>query len=144
MPLNLPKTFDLGFGEVVEVKYLETTFGISRRLALKYLTVLKIKPLYINNKVFFCLATFKKIMYILSRPGSPGFIFPGSNAKSNQVKRKSGEFITVVTESILKEAASPQIMGEMIASEGRDSSMIKKLMANSNAKVRNEPKNEKD
>ena len=128
MPLNLPKTYDLGFGEVVEVEYLETTFGISRRLALKYLTVLKIKPLYINSEVFFCLATFKKIMYVLSRPGSPGFIFPGSNAKSNQVKRKSGDFITVVTESILKEAASPQIMAEMIATEGRDSSMVKKLL----------------
>lgn len=128
MPLTLPRTFDFGFGELVEVKYLETTFGISRGLALKYLTVLKIKPLYINNEVFFCLVTFKKIMYVLSRPGSPGFIFPGSNAKSNQVKRKSGKFITEVTESILRDAASPQIMAEMIASEGRDSSMVKKLL----------------
>lgn len=128
MSLNLPKTYDLGFGEVTEVEYLETTFGISRRLALKYLTVLKIKPLYINEGVFFCLATFKKIMYVLSRPGSPGFIFPGSNAKSNQVKRKSGEHITEVTDAILKAAASPRIMAEMVASEGRDTSMIKKLL----------------
>ena len=133
MPLNLPKTYDLGFGEVVEVKYLETTFEISRRLALKYLTVLKIKPLYINNEVFFCLGTFKKLMYVLSRPGSPGFIFPGSAAKSNQVKRKSGKYITEVTDAILKEAASPQVMAEMVASEGRDSSMIKKLITHPSA-----------
>ena len=126
--LNIPKTFDFGFGEVVEIKYLETTFGISRQLALKYLSVLKIKPLYIGRGVFFCLPTFKKLMYVLSRPGSPGFIFPGSNAKSNQVKRKSGEYITEVTETILKEAASPRIMAEMVASEGRDTSMIKKLV----------------
>lgn len=126
--LNLPKTHDFGFGEVVEVKYLETTFNISRRLALKYLKVLKIKPLYIGKEVFFCLATFKKIMYVLSKPGSPGFIFPGSNAKNNQKKRKSGEYITEVTDAILKEAASPQIMAEMIATEGRDPSMIKKLL----------------
>jgi hypothetical protein len=128
LDLNLPKIYDLGFGDVIEVKYLESTFGISRRLALKYLTVLKIKPLYIGKEVFFCLATFKKIMYVLSRPGSPGFIFPGSNAKSNQVKRKSGEYIVEVTDAILKEAASPQIMAEMIATEGRDSSMVKKLL----------------
>lgn len=128
MPLNLPKIFDLGFGEIVEINYLETTFEISHGLALRYLSALKIKPLYINDKVFFCLPTFKKILYVLSRPGSPGFIFPGSNAKSNQVKRKSGKFITEVTETILKEAASPQIMAEMVASEGRDPSMIKKLI----------------
>lgn len=128
MLLTLPKTYDFGFGEVVEVKYLETTFGISRRLALKYLKVLRIKPLYVNEGVFFCLATFKKIMYVLSRPGSPGFIFPGSNAKNNQVKRKSGEYITEVTDAILKAAASPRIMAEMVATEGRDPSMIKKLL----------------
>ena len=126
--LNLPKTYDLGFGEIVEIGYLETTFEISRGLALRYLSALKIKPLYINDKVFFCLPTFKKILYVLSRPGSPGFIFPGSNAKSNQVKRKSGKYITEITDEILEEAASPQIMGEMIASEGRDSSIIKKLL----------------
>jgi len=126
--LRLPKTYDFGFGELVEVKYLETTFGISRRLALKYLTVLHIKPLYIKNEVFFCLPTFKKLMYVLSKPGSPGFIFPGSTAKNNQVKRASGIYIIEVTDKILKEAASPQIMAEMVASEGRDASMIKKLV----------------
>ncbi len=126
--LNLPKTHDFGFGEVVEVKWLETVFDISNRLALKYLKVLKIKPLYIEKKVFFSLPTFKKIMYVLSKPGSPGFIFPGSNAKKSQKKKDSGEYITEVTESILKEAASPQIMAEMIATEGRDSTMIKKLL----------------
>ncbi len=126
--LVIPKKHDFGFGEIPEVKYLETTFGISRQLALKYLTVLKIKPLYIGKEVFFCLPTFKKIMYVLTKPGSPGFIFPGSRAKNNQVKRKSGKYITEVTKTILKEAASPHIMAEMIASEGHDSSMIKKLV----------------
>ena len=131
--LNFPKTYDLGFGEIVEIRYLETTFGISRQLALKYLTVLKIKPLYIGKEVFFCLPTFKKILYVLSKPGSPGFIFPGSRAKGNQVKRKSGKHITEVSDAILKEAASPRIMAEMIASEGRDSSMIKKLVTHPSA-----------
>ena len=126
--LNLPKTYDFGFGEVVEVKYLESTFGISRRLALKYLTVLHIKPFYIKKEVFFSLPTFKKIMYVLSKPGSPGFIFPGSTAKENQFKRKSGKYIVEVTEGILTEAASPRIIAEMVASEGRDVSMIKKLI----------------
>ncbi len=126
--LNLPKTFDFGFGEVVEVKYLEATFDISPRVAVLYLKALRIKPLNIGDKTFFSLPTFKKIMYVLSRPGSPGFIFPGSKAKNNQTKRKSGKYITEVTDTILKEAASPRIMAEMIASEGRDVSVLKKLL----------------
>jgi hypothetical protein len=126
--LNIPKTYDFGFGEVVEVKYLETTFGITHRVALLYLKALRIKPLYIEDKTFFSLPTFKKIMYVLSRPGSPGFIFPGSKIKRNHYERKLGKYITEVTDAILKEAASPRIMGEMIASEGRDPSMIKKLL----------------
>lgn len=129
--LNLPKTYDFGFGEVVEVKYLQTTFDISPRVALLYLIALRIKPLYIGDKTFFSLPTFKKIMYVLSKPGSPGFIFPSSKAKGNQIqknKRKSGRYITEVTDAILQEAASPRIMAEMIASEGRDVSVIKKLI----------------
>ena len=128
MLLNTPKTYDLGFGEVIEIEYLETTFGISRFLAKRYLKVLRIKPLWINKGVFFSLPTFKKILYVLSKPGSPGFIFPGSDAISDNSKRKSGEYITRVTDAILKEAASPRIMAEMVASEGRDVSMIKKLV----------------
>ena len=128
--LNLPKTHDFGFGELVEVKYLETTFNISHRVALKYLKVLRIKPMYIGKDVFFSLPTFKKIMYVLSRPGSPGFLFPASPAKNNVNLRKKG-FLIEVTDDILAQAASPQIMGEMVASEGRDASMIKKLVTHS-------------
>ncbi len=133
--LNMPKTFDFGFGEVVEVKYLEMTFDITPRVAVLYLKALRIKPLNIGDKTFFSLPTFKKIMYVLSRPGSPGFIFPGSKAKYNKTKKKSGRYITEVTDAILEEAASPRIMAEMIASEGRDVSMIKKLITHSPQEV---------
>ena len=125
--LNLPKTFDLGGGELVEVKYLETLFGITHRVALKYLKVLRIKPMYIGKEVFFSLPTFKKIMYVLSRPGAPGFLFPASPAKQNASLREKG-FLIEITDELLAQAASPQIMGEMVASEGRDTSMIKKLV----------------
>ena len=126
--LNLPKTFDFGFGEVVEVKYLEMTFDLTPRLAVLYLKALRLTPQNIGDKPFFSLPTFKKIMYVLSRPGSPGFIFPGSAAKYNKTKRKSGRYITEVTDAILEEAVSPRIMAEMIASEGRDVSVLKKLL----------------
>ena len=142
MPLNLPKTFDFGFGEVVEVKYLEMTFDLTPRLAVLYLKALRIKPLNIGDKTYFSLPTFKKIMYVLSRPGSPGFIFPGSAAKYNKTKKKSGRYITEVTDAILEEAASPRIMAEMIASEGRDVSVLKKLLTHSSTEKKT--KNEKD
>lgn len=125
--LNLPKVHDWGFGEVVELQHLQTTFGITRLVALKYLKALRIKPLYFKKDVFFCLSTFNRILFVLSRPSSPGFIFPASTAKSNTNLRKQG-YLVEVTDEILAEAKSPQILAEMIASSGRDNSMIKKLI----------------
>ena len=130
--LGLPKTFDFGFGELVELKHLETTFNISRLVALKYLKVLRIQPIYIGAGTFFSLPTFNRIMFVLSRPGSPGFIFPSSKAKSNQHLRKKG-FLVEVTDEILEEAKSPRILAEMSAASGRDTSMIKKLITHPSA-----------
>lgn len=125
--INLPKTYDFGGGELVELSHLEKTFNISRRIALKYLKVLRIQPLYIGDKIFFSLPTFNRIMYVLSRPGSPGFLFPASKAKQNQKLREKG-FLIEVTDEILAEAQSPRILAEMSAASGRDSSMVKKLL----------------
>lgn len=125
--LNLPKTYDFGFGEVVELSHLETTFDITRRVALKYLKALRIKPLYFKNETFFCLSTFNRIMYVLSRPNSPGFIFPASTAKSNAKLRQQG-FLVEVTDEILEEAKSPRVLAEMAAASGRNDAMVKKLL----------------
>ena len=125
--MNLPKVYDWGFGDVVELKHLETTFGISKRVALKYLKALRIKPLYFKNDIFFCLSTFNRIMFVLSRPGSPGFLFPASSGKANGKLKEDG-FLVVVTDEILAAAKSPQVLAEMLAANGRDSSMVKKLL----------------
>jgi len=130
--LKIPKVHDFGFGELVELSHLETTFDISRGVALKYLKVLHIQPLYFKDDVFFCLPTFNRILFVLSRPGSPGFIFPASKAKANQHLRKKG-FLTEVNDGILTEAASPRILAEMAATSGRDNSMIKKLVTHPSA-----------
>lgn len=126
--LNLPtvKVFDFGFGEVVELKHLETTFGISRIIALRYLKALRIKPLYVKKEIFFCLSTFNRIMFVLSRPSSPGFLFPASTSKRKRLKERG--FLVEVTDEILEEAKSPRILAEMSAVSGRDPSMIKKLI----------------
>lgn len=126
-PLTLPKTFDFGFGELVELSHLETTFGISRRTALKYLKALRIKPLYFKKETFFCLSTFNRIMYVLSRPSSPGFLFPGSSGKTNASLREQG-FLIEVTDEILEEAKSSRILAEMAAASGRNDAMVKKLL----------------
>ncbi len=128
--MNLPKVYDWGFGEVVELKHLETTFGISKKLALLYLKALRIKPLYFKDEVFFCLSSFNRVMFVLSKPGSPGFLFPGSKAKQNGNLREKG-FLIEVTDEIIRQAASPQILAEMLAANGRDSSMVKKLLTHS-------------
>ncbi len=138
--MDLPKTYDFGAGDLVEVSYLETTFNITHNIAMRYLRALRIQPMYIGKEVFFSLPTFKKIMYVLSKPGSPGFLFPGSPAKTNTALRNSGDFLIEITDDLLALAASPTIMAEMVASEGRDPSMIKKLVAHSNAISRKDSK----
>lgn len=125
--LTLPKTHDFGGGELVELKHLENTFDISRLVALKYLKALRIKPLYFKDEIYFSLSTFNRIMFVLSRPGSPGFLFPASKGKENEALRKQG-FLVKVTDEILTEAAAPQVLAEMVAAGGRDASMIKKLV----------------
>lgn len=130
MTLELPKTHDFGGTELVELSHLETTFGITRLVALKYLKALRIKPLYIGADIFFCISTFNRIMYVLSRPGSPGFLFPGSKGKANRKKSLSlSRRLIEVTDKILEEANSPRILAEMAAASGRDVSMVKKLLA---------------
>jgi len=129
--ISLPEIKNFNGGELVEVSHLEKTFNISRKVALKYLRVLKIKPLYFGDKIFYSLPTFNKIMYVLTRPGSPGFLFPASKGKNNATLKKQG-FLTEVTDEILAEANSPQVMAEMLAASGRDNSMVKKLISSSN------------
>lgn len=138
--LNLPETFNFGGTELIEIKHLENTFSITRRAALKYLKVLHIKPMYFGKKIFYSTSTFNRILYVLSKPGSPGFLFPGSDAKNRCDLRKSGDFLIEVTEDILKEASSSQVLAEISAASGRDSSMIKKLLAQSNAQSRKDSK----
>jgi hypothetical protein len=111
-------------------------FAISHRVAMKYLKVLHIRPMYFGDDVFFCLSTFNRIMHVLNRPGSKGFLFPASRAKNNAVLRKSGDFLIEVTDEILTEAASPRVLAEMAAVSGRSPDMVKKLIAQSNAESR--------
>lgn len=125
--LNLPKTFEFGQNECVELKHLETTFGITHLIALKYLKALRIKPFYIGDEIYFSLPTFNRIMFVLSRPGAPGFLFPGSKGKSNKSLRRKG-FLIEVTDRILEQAASPHVLAEMAAASGRNDSMVKKLL----------------
>lgn len=130
-PISIPERFDFGSGDLVELSYLQTIFGISRRTASKYLKALRIQPMYVGKKVLFSLPTFKRIMYILSRPGSPGFLFPGSSGKSNPRLLKDQNYISEVTSAILEAAEDPCILAEMSAAEGKDPSILKKLLTNS-------------
>lgn len=137
---NSPKTYQFGGVELVEVKHLETMFNISHRVAMKYLKVLHVRPMYFGDDVFFCLSTFNRILHVLNRPGSKGFLFPASKARNNPVLRKSGDYLVEVTDEILKEASSPQVLAEMVAVSGRSPDMVKKLIAQSNAEARKELK----
>jgi hypothetical protein len=126
---DLPRVLDLGFGEVVDIKYLQKLFGVSRRSALKYLHVLRIEPFYIGKDAYFSLNTFKRILFVLSKPGAPGFVFPGSARKNDPRIRKPGApQITTVTQEILDKAADPRTIAEMTTLSGRGTNLLSKLM----------------
>jgi hypothetical protein len=129
MNLDIPDRKDFGFGDVVEIQYLQQVFGISRRTACKYLKALRIKPMYIGEKMFFSLVTFKRILFVLSLPGSPGFIFPGSSGRRNTRLLKDPNYMTEVTDEILQRASAPRVLAEMKAAEGRDGSILQKFVA---------------
>lgn len=128
--VDLPETFDFGAGEVTEVKYLEQLFHISRRSALKYLKALHIQPMYIGPKIFFSLDTFKRILFVLSKPGSPGFVFPGSNAKRSTRVIGNSNYLKEVTQDILDKAADPKTLAEMAGASGRNPDILKKFLTN--------------
>ncbi|KKN26577.1 hypothetical protein LCGC14_0873450 [marine sediment metagenome] len=140
MDLNslLPKKLNFGAGDLVEMRYLEKVFGIHRRTASKYLSVLHLEPLYIGKEVYFSLTTFKRIMYILTKPGQPGFLFPGSAGKASRKRKNKGDFITEVTDDILEQAAQPSVLAEMCAAEGRDISVLKKFITPAPGRPRKE------
>jgi len=125
--LNIPKMLNFGGGDLVEISYLESVLGISRRKAMKYLKALRINPMYVEDQVYFSLPTLRRVMFVLSLPGSPGFIFPGSRGTSRGYLKKSGNYISEVTDEILNKAARPEILAEMAAAEGRDPGILKKF-----------------
>ena len=126
--LDFPKEYDFGGGALVELSYLQTVFGISRRTASLYLKALRIKPVYIDKQVLFSLPTLKRILFVLCRPGGPGFIFPGSKMKNNPRVIKNPEYLTEVTDRILEQAADPSILAEMAGAAGRDSGILKQFI----------------
>jgi len=121
---------DLGFGDMVELSYLEKVFGITRRAASRYLKALHIQPVHVGEQVLFSLTTFKRILFVLSRPGGKGFAFPGSTAKGEIRKENGKKLLIEVTDEILELAADPKILAEMAGCSGNDPSILKKFISN--------------
>jgi hypothetical protein len=139
--IHIPEKLNFGGGDLVELDYLCTVFDINRKRAASFLKALRLNPMSIGKKTYFSLVTFKRIMYVLSLPGSPGFLFPGSIGRSSR-KRSDDNYISVVTDEILERAAQPQVMAEMIAAEGRDMGILKKFATAPVGRPRKEKKNE--
>ena len=123
-PIQMPKTFNFGSGDLVEVSYLVRVLGVSRRTALKWLRVMHINPVYFGTEAYFSLPTFNRILHVLTRPEGPGFVFPGSRGPS----KKGGTVLKEVTPELLKMASDPIVLAEMEVLSSRDTNVLKKLM----------------
>lgn len=140
MDIKVPKRMNFGSGELYEVSYLEQILGIKRRTAMKCLSALHIKPMYIGRDIFFSLSTFKRIMFILTLPGSPGFLFPGSSGKNNPRLLKDPSYISEVTQEILDRAEEPRVLAEMEAANGTNPQILKQLLMRSTDRPRKKTK----
>lgn len=141
MELKPIKELDMGAGTLVEVEYIQQVFGVSRRTAMCYLKALRIKPFYFKNDVYFSLPTMKRILFVLSKPGSPGFVFPGSRAKKSAAISGNPNFLFKVTDDILAEAAQPEIAAEMLSCDGRHPDIVKKLISRPVGRPRSKKEN---
>jgi len=128
MTIRIPDKLNFGGGDLVEVEYLEQVFTITRRAALKLLRAFHIRPMYVGKKAYFSLPTFQRIMFVLSLPGSPGFLFPGCAAKNDVRITKDENFITEITPELLIRASDPKILAEMAGCSGRDPGILKKFV----------------
>lgn len=128
MNVELPDKLNFGSGDLVELDYLCQVFAIPRKTASLYLKALCLKPMHVGKKVFFSLPTLKRILFVLSLPDSPGFLFPGSAGRGNKRLLENPGYLTQVTPEILKKAADPKILAEMCACEGRDASILKQFI----------------
>ena len=139
--LKVPRHLDFGGGDLVELGYLEQTLDVSRRTAAKYLSALKIRPMHMGKSIYFSLPTFRRIMFVVSLPGAPGFLVPGSSGKGHPRLLKDKAYISIVTDAILEKAADPGIIAEMGAAEGRDATLIKKFATSPVGRPKKETKN---
>jgi len=126
--LKLPRKLDLGFGDLVELSYLEQILGITRNAAMRYLKALRIKPFFFGHEVYFSLITFQRVLFVLSKPGARGFVAPGSKKKNSPRAIGNPEYLFEVTDEILQEAAKPAILAEMGAASGRQPDILKKFV----------------
>lgn len=130
--MKIPKRYDFDGGDIVEVSYLETTFGIGHRTAISYLKALHIPLMHMPNGVFFNLVSFKRILHVLTRPGMPNFLWPGSRDRGDgsYEKRTRSRAIKEVTDEIVKQALDPKTLVEMAACSGRNPSALGQLVKN--------------
>ena len=124
--ITLPKTYDLGFGPLVDLSYLETAFSIPRASALRVLRALHIEPVFMGQMTLFSLVTFQRLLFVLTRPGGPGFIFPGSKGKRRSYLR--GGALEEITDEMVKQAQDPAILSEMAACAGTDKMLLRKFV----------------
>ena len=135
-------TFQFGSGDVVEMEYLCKLFEIKRSTAKRYLKALRINTMYIGEKQYFSLPTLHRILFILSKPGSPGFLFPDSKGKKMNFVRQDKNYISEVTDDILTQASAPSTLSEMAALSGSDPQLLRKFVTPPQGRLRKE-KNEK-
>ena len=134
MEFEMPKVYDFSSGELVELNHLCDTFNIPRRSAFCWLKALRIPPIYIGKDIFFSLPTFNRIMFVLTAPGSRGFIFPGS--KKSRTRILNSGCLTEVTDEIIERARKPETLAEMAAAAGKDPSLLRKFASYRNKPVR--------
>jgi hypothetical protein len=124
MSIVVPKILELGAGPLAELSYLEDMFGIPHKTAFAYLAALHIQPVFVGAETYFSLRTFQRIMHVLTKPGGPGFAFPGAAPRANDTRLRE------ITPDLLERAMDPITAMEMEVARNPDSLTIQRLLHN--------------
>lgn len=122
---------DLEFSTYKEISWLARAFNITRTNATRFLEALHVPLLYVARGIYFNAIAFECVLYLLTKTGGAGFAVKGSEYIIRGKHRDSigKKPLYEATPELLKEAASQEILLEMLVSRTKDKTLVKSLLA---------------
>lgn len=115
-PSVIPKYYPVQYvGDSVslyELGWIMAAFNISRYTAVQVCKSLEIPLIHMGRNAYFNFSTLERTLFVLCKPGGPGFAAPGSKFK-NKAKHKSTGTAALLTPEQVIQRDDPRTIAEM-------------------------------